>query len=36
MKKILIFLIALFQITAVFPSYAQSTEAYTFVSGDSM
>ncbi len=36
MKKILIFLIALFQITAVFPSYAQSTETYTVVSGDSM
>ena len=36
MKKILIFLIALVQITAVFPSYAQSTEAYTVVSGDSM
>lgn len=36
MKKILIFLIAVFQITAVFPSYAQSTEAYTVVSGDSM
>lgn len=36
MKKILIFLIALFQITAVIPSYAQSTETYTVVSGDSM
>ena len=36
MKKILIFLIALFQITAVFPSYAQSTHQYTVVSGDSM
>ncbi len=36
MKKILIFLIALVQITAVFPSYAQSTQSYTVVSGDSM
>lgn len=36
MKKFLIFLIAVFQITAVFPSYAQSTERYTVVSGDSM
>lgn len=36
MKKILIFLIALFQITAVIPSYAQSIEAYTVVKGDSM
>ena len=36
MKKILIFLIALFQITAVIPSYAQSTHQYTVVEGDSM
>ena len=36
MKKILIFLIALVQITAVIPSYAQSTEVYTVVKGDSM
>ena len=36
MKKILISLIAVFQITAVFPSYAQSTQSYTVVKGDSM
>ena len=36
MKKILIFLIALFQTTAVFPTYAQSTQSYTVVKGDSM
>ena len=36
MKKILIFLIALFQITAVIPGYAQSTQQYTVVAGDSM
>ncbi len=36
MKKILIFLIAVFQITAVFPSYAQSSQSYTVVKGDSM
>ena len=36
MKKILIFLIAVFQATAVFPSYAQSTQQHTVVSGDSM
>lgn len=36
MKKILIFLMAVFQITAVFPSYAQSTQSYTVVAGDSM
>lgn len=36
MKKILIFLIAVFQITAVLPSYAQSTQSYTVVKGDSM
>ena len=36
MKKILIFLIVVFQITAVFPSYAQSTQQHTVVSGDSM
>jgi uncharacterized YkwD family protein/spore coat assembly protein SafA len=36
MKKILIFLIAVFQINAAFSGYAQSTEKYTVVSGDSM
>ena len=36
MKKILISLIAVFQITAVFPSYAQSTQSYTVVKGDSI
>lgn len=36
MKKILISLIAVFQITAVLPSYAQSTQSYTVVKGDSM
>ncbi len=36
MKKILISLMAVFQITAVFPSYAQSTQSYTVVAGDSM
>lgn len=36
MKKILIFLIAVFQMTAVFPGYAQSTQQHTVVSGDSM
>lgn len=36
MKKILISLIAVFQITAVIPSYAQSTQQYTVVKGDSM
>jgi len=36
MKKILIFLLAIFKITAVLPSYAQSTEQYTVVPGDSM
>ena len=36
MKKNLIFLIAVFQATAVFPSYAQSTQQHTVVSGDSM
>jgi uncharacterized YkwD family protein/spore coat assembly protein SafA len=36
MKKILIFLIAVFQITAVFTSYAQSTQQHTVVAGDSM
>ena len=36
MKKILIFLIAVFQITAVIPSYAQSAQQYTVVKGDSM
>lgn len=36
MKKILIFLLAIFQITAAFPSYAQSTEQHTVVAGDSM
>ncbi len=36
MKKFLIFLIAIFQISTVFPSYAQSIERYTVVSGDSM
>lgn len=35
-KKILIFLIVIFQIIAVLPSYAQSTEQYTVVPGDSM
>lgn len=36
MKKILTFLIILFQITAVLPSYAQTTQQYTVVPGDSM
>lgn len=36
MKKILISMMAVFQITAVFPSYAQSTQSYTVVKGDSM
>ena len=36
MKKILIFLLVIFKITAVLPSYAQSTEQYTVVPGDSM
>ena len=36
MKKILIFLIAIFQITAVFPCYAQSMGQHTVVRGDSM
>ncbi len=36
MKRVLILLIAIFQICAVFPCYAQSTEKYTVVSGDSM
>ena len=36
MKKILIFLISVLQITAVIPSYAQSTQSYTVVKGDSM
>lgn len=35
-KKILIFLIVIFQTIAVLPSYAQSTEQYTVVPGDSM
>ena len=36
MKKILIFLIVIFQLIVVCPSYAQSTEQYTVVVGDSM
>ena len=36
MKKILIFLIVIFQMAAVFPCYAQSMEQYTVVRGDSM
>lgn len=36
MKKILIFLIAVFQITAVIPGHAQSTQQYTVVKGDTM
>ncbi len=36
MKKVLTFLIVIFQIIAVLPGYAQSTEKYTVVSGDTM
>ncbi len=35
-KKILIFLIVIFYVIAVSPGYAQSTERYTVVPGDSM
>ena len=36
MKKILIFVITVFQLITVFPSCAQSSEKHTVVSGDSM